>query len=268
MKNRIGFLSIFCAVIVILAGMSTVIGSTDIEEIEKNEKIVVEVNKYYDKTSESILSELSYDEAFELKEILIKLNEAIESNDEAEISRCEGYLYKNGFLGEKYQKFFSQNTFLKNIKSNRFPILSDLLQKLNGDNISNTLCYFNAIGNGILLFPIGVMIWEAIVRIIKNASSGFAAFILLISLLPILVMVMLVTHLVPFRILMSKGVITMRKGRISSLGLKGLKRLKVDTENVVANITWFSGITFNIPFGNNSFLFVSGIAARVYKGDI
>ncbi|UCD13566.1 MAG: hypothetical protein JSW60_08415 [Thermoplasmatales archaeon] len=268
MKRKIGFLSISIALIIILAGLSPVAGSIDIEEIKNNENIVVEINRYYGKKTEPIRTSVSYEEAEELKEILINLNEAIENNDEEAISRYERILNEKGLFGDEYQEFFSRNTFLKNFKPDSYPRISELLHKLNGDNISNSLCYFNAIGSGVLLFPFGVMIWEAIVRIVKNASSPLAGFILLLALIPVLVMVMLVTHLVPFRILMSKGIINMQKGTISSLGLKGFKRLKVDTEPVNVNISWFSGITFNIPFTNNSFLFVSGIAVRVAESDL
>ena len=267
MKRKIGFLSISIALIIILAGISPVVGSIDIEEIINNENIIVEVNKYLGGKPESILTELSYEEAEELKEILINLNKGIEENDEIAISIYEKILNDRGFFGKEYQKFFSRNSIFEKIKSHQYPGVLKQFETLNGDNISNTLCLFNAIGKGIIVFPLGLKIWEAIVEIVTNASSPLAGLILLIALLPILVMVMLFTHLIPFRILMSRGVVLMNQGSVSSLGLNGLKRLKV-TEQVSVNLSWFTGITFNIPFTNNSFCFVSGIAARVYEGDI
>lgn len=267
MKKKIGFLSVGIAILILLAGASPVIGSIDIKQIEENQNIIVEVNKYLGGKPESVLTELSYEEAEELKEILINLNRAIEENDEIAISIYEKILNDRGFFGKEYQKFFSRNSIFENIKSHQYPSVLKQFESLNGDNISNTLCLFNAIGKGIIVFPLGLQMWESIVEIVSNASSPLAGLILLLALLPLLVMVMLFTHLIPFRILMSRGVVLMNQGSISSLGLNGLKRLSV-TEQVSVNLSWFTGITFNIPFTNNSFCFVSGIAARVYEGDI
>jgi len=72
--------------------------------------------------------------------------------------------------------------------------------------------------------------WESIVEIVSNASSPLAGLILLLALLPLLVMVMLFTHLIPFRILMSRGVVLMNQGSISSLGLNGLIGFKWSEE--------------------------------------
>ena len=202
-----------------------------------------------------------------MKEILINLNTAIEENDELAISIYEKILNERGFFGKEYQKFYSSNSIFKYIKSQHYPGILNQFENLNGDNISNTFCFFNAIGKGIIVFPFDLIIWEAIIDIVKNASSSLAGLILFLALVPILVMVMLITHLIPFRILMSRGVIIMNQGSISSLGLNGLKRLTV-TEQIGVNLSWFTGITFNIPFTNNSFCFISGFTARVYEGDI
>lgn len=138
----------------------------------------------------------------------------------------------------------------------------------NGDNISNSMCYFNAIGKGIMLFPLGVKIWEAIVRAVRNASSALEALIIYLALVPLFALVVLITHLIPFRILMPVGIINMQQGRISSLGLMGFKRVIVDTEPVDVNLSWFTGITFNIPFSENPILFVSGFAVQVVESDL
>ncbi len=267
MKKKIGFLSIGIAILFLLAGASPVIGSIDIREVEENQNIIVEVNKYLSGKPESILTELNYDEAEELKEILINLNKAIEENDELAISFYEKILNERGFFGEEYQKLFSRNSIYEYIKSRNYPNILKQFESLNGDNISNTLCLFTAIGKGIIVFPLALKVWEAIVEIVRNASSPLAGLILLIALSPILFLVVLFTNLIPFRILMSRGVVIMNQGSVSSLGLNGPKRLKV-TEQVGVNLSWFTGITFNIPFTNNSFCFVSGFAARVYEGDI
>ena len=267
MKKKIGFLSVCIVVVILLAGTSPVIGSLDKKQIEENQKIIVEVNNFLAGRSKPIFTELSYEEAEELKEILIDLNRAIEENDEISISIYEKILNERGFFGKEYQKISSRNSIFEQIKSQNYPSFLKELEPLNGDNISNTLCFFNAIGKGIIVFPLGLKIWESIIEIVTNASNPLAALILLLVFLPILILVMLFTHLIPFRILMSRGVVLMNSGSISSIGLNGLKRLKV-TEQVGVNLSWFTGITFNIPFTNNSFCWVSGFAAKVTEGDI
>ena len=267
MKKKICFLSVGIAILILLAGASPVIGSIDTKHLKENQNIIVEVNKYLGGKSESVLTELSYEEANELKEILIHLNTAIEENDEIAIGFYEKILNERGFFGKEYQRLFSRNSIFKSIKSYQYPSVLKQFETLNADNISNTLCFFNAIGKGVIVFPFDLAIWEAIVEIVTNASSSLAGLILFIALAPILVLVMLFTHLIPFRILMSRGVVIMNQGSVFSVGLNGVKLLKV-TEQVDVNLSWFTGITFNIPFTNNSFCFISGFAARVYKGVI
>lgn len=268
MKRKIGFLSISIALIIILAGISPVVGSIDIEEIINNENIIVEVNRYDGKKTEPILTEVSYEEAEELKEILINLNEAIEKNDEEAISNYEKILNEKAFFGEEYQKFYSRNKFNELMEKSRLSKFTKFFESQNGDNISNSLCYFNAIGQGIILFTLGVRMWEAIVRVVENASSSLAGLILLLALFPLLVLVMLFTHLIPFRILMPQGIINMQQGRISSLGIMGFKRVIVDTEPVNVNVSWFTGLTINIPFSEPPFVFMSGFAVQVAESDL
>jgi hypothetical protein len=150
----------------------------------------------------------------------------------------------------------------------RYSRYSKFFGDRNGDNISNQLCYFNAIGQGIILTSIALKLWEAIKNAAENASNPLAGFILIIALLPFLVLVVALTNLIPFRILMSKIALTFRNGTISSLGLLGSKKLVVGPEGIDVNLSWFTGITINIPFTDTSFLFVSGIALDVKETDI
>jgi hypothetical protein len=76
---------------------------------------------------------------------------------------------------------------------------------------------------------------------------------------------MLLTNLIPFRILAPNGIISIKNGSMSSLGLNGFKRATVGVDSVGVNLSWFTGITINIPPINDrkSFLFISGIAMEV-----
>jgi len=266
MKGKIVILSIIAAMLVVVGGLSPVVCSKDLKSFS-NESQTIEVNIYDGKHSEPIYTELPSTEVEEIKQILTQLNEAIENNDEEAISQYEAVLNEKGIFGDKYQEFFSIDKYTEMMDE------SNLLKRVrntNKDDISNYMCYFNAIGKGILFFTLGIKMIEAIQRAIDNASSFLEGLILLLALLPFFVMIHLFTILIPFRILMPLGVVSMQEGKISSLGLNGLKQLEVaDTESVLVNISWFTGITLSIPGTETTdqFVFVSGIAVEVYETD-
>jgi len=249
------------AAIILLGGLSPSICAKDV----KTDSITIEVNRYYGKKSAPIYTEVSYDEAEEIKQILIQLNYAIENNDEQAIAVYEKTLNEKGLFGDEYQKFFSNEKYSQTMEKEKLSQYTRYFGSKNGDNISNYMCYFNAIGEGLMLWWLGLSVWNAIVKAIQNVSNPLGALILLIALLPFLVLVMLLTDLIPFRILAPSGVIALKNGSISSLGLNGFKRVKVGAEAVGVNLSWFTGITVNIPPINDkkAFLFVSGIALKV-----
>jgi len=271
MKKKIIILAAIVAILIVLAGLSPSICSKDIKPDkigQYSDTINIEVNRYYGRQPETINTKLSYEEAEQIKEILIQLSDALDKNDEKTIKECESILNKKGIFGDNYQQFYSYDTYIKMIKTLRFTGLAEYLERKNSDNISNIMCYFNAIGNGTILFTLGVRMYEAIVRIIENQTSIIGALILFIALVPLLAIVMLFTSLIPFRILMPVGIVVMYKGRISSLGLQGRKKLEVEgPDSVNVNISWFTGLTINLPFSDNRFVFVSGIALRAQESD-
>ena len=270
MKKKILIVSTtLIAILIVLAGLSPSICSKDIEPVQigaNSDILTIEVNRYCGRQPENFNTKLIYDEAVQIKEILIQLNDAIENNDEKTIKECESILNEKGIFGDNYQKFFSYNTYSEMLKTFKFADFAKYLGSQNNNNISNLLCYFNAIGNGTLYHFLSVRMYEAIVKIVENQTSLIGAFILFITLLPFLVIVMLLTSLIPFRILMPVGIVAMRKGRISSLGLQGRKKLVVEgPDSVNVNFSWFTGVTINIPFSDNPFVFVSGIAMKVQE---
>ncbi len=258
MKKEILCIStMFVAILIVLSSLSPSICSKDLETV------TIEVNRYYGKKSTPIYTEVTYEEAEKLKEILTQLHTAIENNDEKAISEYESILNQKGIFRDEYQDFFSQDTFYKKMDLSKYYGYSKYF-KQNGDNISNLLCYFNAIGDGVILFQLELKIWEAIQRAVENASGFIEAFVILLALLPIFVLVFLMTHLIPFRILMPVGMISLNTGRISSLGINGFKKVILDNETTNVNISGFTGLTINIGFsGSKPFLFVSGIAIEV-----
>lgn len=259
MKKKIVCVSaIVIGMLIILGGISPSVCSKDIDTI------TIEVNRYYRKNT-TTYTEVSAEEAKEIKQILINLNEAIENNDEAAISQYETILNNKGIFGDEYQEFFSKKTFSEKMNQNNNLLYPQYLKKTTADNISNILCYFNAIGTGGIFFMLALRFLEAMQQAISNASSLIEAFVILIALLPFFVMIYLFTHLIPFRILMPVGAISLTNGSMSSLGLQGYKRVKVGEDNYDVNVSWFTGITLNFIGSEElgGFLFVSGIAASV-----
>lgn len=268
MRKKVIIISALISALIILSGLSTTICAVDIKTIQQYENIKIEVNQYLGGNPDTTITEFNYEEAQTIKEILINLNKAIENNDEVAISQYEKILNEKGIFGEKYQEFISYDTYNEKMDFARYSRYTKYLEDRNGDNISNQLCYFNAIGQGLLLTSISLKLWESIVHAVENQSSIIAGLILLIALLPFLVLVVVLTNLIPFRILMAHGALTLHNGTISSLGLSGSKKLVVGPEGVDVNFSGFTGITINIPFSEDSFLFVSGFAVDVKETDI
>jgi len=271
MNRKVFLISVFAAAVVIFAGISPSILSKDIENFASTEKINVEVNQFFNKSPETIYNEMTLEEAEYLKGILIKLHEAIENSDEEEIKIYEKQLNDLGLFGENYQEFYSKNKYEKLVNKYKPDIIMNLLKLKNGDDLSNKFCFINAIGQGILVSNLGLAFWLAMQRILSNASSFIEALVLLLIFLPLALTVILLTSLIPFRILMPKGAIVMEEGSIFSVGLNGFKNLKV-TQPTVANISFFTGLSISIP-GNNEtgrdpFCFISGFAAEIGPSDL
>lgn len=267
MKKKVLIASTIIAAIIVLGSCSYSITASNLEFKESEETVDIEVNKYYSKFPISHKTRVNIKEAEEIKEILINLNEAITNNDNKAISYYEKQLNSKGIFGEDYQEFYSNDELMQENKINKKSNLMKLLGDKNGDDLSNLFCVFNAIGEGIFVSYIGVLALEAVIRIIGNASSFIEGLILLLIFLPLALTVVLLTSLVPFRILMPRGLVQMGNGRISTLGLKGIKRVTVEEEIVTVNLSLFTGLSISIP-GNNetgrdAFVFASGFAFAV-----
>ena len=272
MNKKIIILSTMVAILIVIGGLSPTIVSKDIKISSKGDTLIAEVNRYYGSESEPIQTELTFEEADEIKQILINLHYAIENNDEDAIDQYEELLNAKGIFGDEYQEFFSNKEYIEKLKSNKNSKLFDLFEN-NGDNLSNLLCYFNAIGKGLFVSYLGVVVWEAFQKLLSNASGFLEQFIIIILFAPFVLAVIVLTGFIPFRILMPKGMVYMERGRISSIGLRGLKRLNVEESDppVLANISGFTGLSISIPGneekGREHFCFVSGIAIQVSKSE-
>ena len=268
MKRKTIILSPIVATVIILAGLSSVVGSSDIERLVENTTLTIEVNKYLGKRLEQILTEVSEEEAKEIEQLLLELYDAIERNDKTAISKYQNTLNEKGIFGDEDYKFYSQDEFLEMLDTSKNSQLFERFDKMQGDDISNFVCYYHAAGKGLMVFTIGLRVLQAIIEAANNAGSFLGGLIILLALLPFYVLIALLTHLIPFRILLPIGVIIMDSGKMFSLGLSGFKSVIVEDEQYNVNISWFTGLTVNIPFSENPFLFVSGVAFNVEETEL
>jgi hypothetical protein len=262
MNKKIVIASLFMVMLVLLTAFSPALASKNNNfKTIKNDLVTIEVNRYLGKKPEQIYTRVTSAEAEQIKQDLMALYDAQQRNDHKAISKYEALLNEKGIFGNSYQKFYSNDNRMTLTEKTKF---TQYLTSQTGANISNSFCYFNAIGEGIMLWWLGLQVWDGIVHAIQNVSNPIAALILLLVLLPFLVITMLFTDLIPFRILAPYGAISLQNGTTSSLGLMGYKRVEVGATPCGVNLSWFTGITINIPSINNHkpFLFVSGIALK------
>jgi hypothetical protein len=262
MNKKIISLSILTAVIILLTGCTPALASQKNNLLAvKNDLVTIEVNQYLGRQPKQICTTVTTGEAEEIRHNLIELYNAQERNDRQAISKYEALLNEKGIFGEEYQYFSSQTNGKTLLGKTNLP---RYFTSTAGENISNSLCYFNAIGEGLVLWGFALSFWQLMVNALKNQSNPLTAFILLLVLLPLAIVVMLLTNLIPFRILAPTGVLALKNGTISAFGLNGFQRVKVGAEGYGVNISGFTGLTLSIPPINNhkAFLFVSGIALK------
>jgi len=267
MKKKMIIFSTIMAIIIILGSCSSSITASNIKEIKSSETVKIIVNRYYSNLFNTIETKVSIEEAEEIKELLNNLNEAITNNDNEAISFYEKKLNNKDIFENDYQEFYSKEEYVKILKLNKKSNLKNLLNEKNGDNLSNLFCFFNAIGKGLFVSYIGVLVWEGFQSLLSNASSFAEIFVIIIVFLPLVVATIVLTGLIPFRIFMPKGMVYVEEGRISSIGLKGVKRVTIDTDPVGVNLSFFTGLSITIPgnedTGRDPFVFASGIALKV-----
>jgi hypothetical protein len=220
--------------IVAATSLSPVIGSPAItSSIEK--RVTIETQFYQHHTMTEIVTEISENEAAELKQCLTNLHEALMRGDHDEIEKFESILRETGILGES--------------SVSSVPWFQGSCGVLD-ENISNRFCYVHAVGEGLMIFTLGV----------------FTTVLALLGIVfpEIFYSIMFnVTHLRPFRILLPLGIMIFQNGSISTRGLSGHRSLTVGNESIPVVLVGFSGITINMIWGENPLLFVSGFSMIV-----
>jgi hypothetical protein len=262
MDKKIISLSVFSAVIILLAGCAPALASSEKNIFAlRTEQVTIEVNHYMGRQTESNQLTVTADEAEQIRFYLTELSNAQQRNDRAAIDTFEALLYEKGLFGANHPQFSSD---IKKITLLEKAGFSSTSPSLADENISNSRCFFNAVGEGLMLWWIGQTFVQELIDAINNVSNPIGAVILYIILLPFIVLTLLLTDLIPFRIFSPTGVITLKNGTISARGANGAQKVTIGEDAYGVNLSGFTGITINIPPINNhkAFLFVSGFALK------
>lgn len=248
--NKISISSIILAGCILLIPLGSPLVYS--EQVNPQEGFPIETFVHSEAGGKKQTTYLSSSELVELRQLLILLDEALTKKDSAEIQRYEAILKSKAVIPESYR--FERT---KPVGEPRYLKAYQRLFPLTGDDLANSLCYVHATGTGLLVFTIGVLL--IIPTLLLISIFGFDV---LKVLLPVLLVIMLVTHLIPFRVLLPIGVIILEEGRVSTVGSAGSQQITVEAPSVQVNLLGFTGITINIPSTNmtQGFLFVSGFS--------
>ena len=238
MTEKIKILSTFIvAVIIILTVFLTVAYSKN--ELKKTVTVEIYNVRIFSIKKKEI--EMSVGKVNELKQALTELSDAIDKGDVENIENLEKRIASLGVvLDSLYPGLTSQ-----------------------GDNISNHLCYFQAIGSGDVILSIIFTIIEKINERLKNVSSFAEALAVIIAMIILYMPLIIIAYLIPFKIFAPMIEVRMTSGRMRTIGVEGSKSIKVDENPLSVEVKGFTGIVINIPQDNESFFFVSGLAASV-----
>jgi hypothetical protein len=263
LKNKTIFISILTATLIVLTSFSSIVSS---HQYESEEKITIETYLYLGVHIKKTIIELTKEEFANLKNNLQKLNNIFDTTNEEDIQKFENTILENGLLDKEDLRILSYMRKVPNYFTNQKHVNSE-------DDISNSFCYYHASGNGFIYFPIEERVIEWIKNAAEQQENPLAGFVLAILLIAVVyVPVLLFTHLIPFRILLSHAGVEVNDGAMWSIGTQGYKRAEPDQNAVRALVKFFTGITISAPPINQDdsqdndkvgFLFMSGFAGSV-----
>jgi hypothetical protein len=250
MKKLIASSSILIICILLIPMASPLVYS---QNISTQKTISIQTNINSETSSQKQTTYVSSSDVEELRQLLILLDDALTRKDSKEIHYCETILKSKGILPATYQF----ETTKPALESRYQKLGQHLLPLLGDDNISNSLCYVHATGTGMIFFTVGLLL--IIPTLILMGMFGVG---ILNVLLPLYLLIMFITHLIPFRVLLPVGALIIDNGNVSAVGVSGSQHITVNTSSVQINLVGFTGITINIPSSNSTqgFLFVSGFS--------
>ncbi len=116
-------------------------------------------------------------------------------------------------------------------------------------------------GNGTMIFTTGHLLALPTLLLLKIIGSEIFRF-----LIPVYATIMVLTHLVPFRILLPIGTMNIDDGRAFTRGINGYKSTNI-TGGYQITLLGFTGITIDVPsieeLNLGRFIFISGFGLSV-----
>lgn len=258
MKKKLMIVSCFCVTVLAIAGCTPALASQPLTSTKST--VPIEVTRYAGKNQVSTTATVSSADAWQIEQCLIELYNAQQQNDRTTIAHCIQILNSKGIVINAQDR--SYLTPERVIRFYGKAVGHNALM----DDVTNQACLFTAIGQGMLVGAFALKIIQAVSDVIKNQTTVLGALIVLIILLPLLLLAVLINDIIPIRIMMPVGTLVLTNGTVSTIGLLGVKKMKVNATQIQVNVSWFTGLTINIPKLSNEskpFCFISGFAAKV-----
>lgn len=258
MKKKLVMISCLCVIVLALAGFTPALATKPLDVAKST--VPIEVTRYAGENQVKTIASVSPADAWQIEQCLIDLYDAQQRNDRAAIAHCVMELNSKGItISAQDQSYLTPERALR---------FYGKAVGQNGlmDDVTNQACLFTAIGEGMLFGAFALKIIQAASEIIKNQTTLLGALIMLIILLPFLVLAVLINAVIPIRIMMPVGTLVLTNGTVSTIGVQGVKKMKVNATQIQVNVSWFTGLTINIPKLSNEskpFTFVTGFAGKV-----
>ena len=259
MKKKVLIGSIFAAAIIIIVSFTPAVCA---ENLNSKKIVTIKTTYYQFLTKEEIINEVSEEEAEQIMDILEQYRQSLIQGDKKLIEKFESILIDKGIIGENHKT--SSKKDIKSLILERYRSMT--IKKSSSLVDENRLCFVNARGQGNLSY----MFDEAFESL---AAAGILLLLLCIILPPFMPILglpaiflllsglagLVITHLIPFRILYPKLFMHLTDGDCSINGLNGSQQYPAP---VTAIFYGFSGLTVNFFTGNPSSVFLLGFAFR------
>lgn len=258
MKKKVVLLSVICIGVLLLASVSSAV----VVKPSKNNMVPVEMTWYDKRHPRTDISFVAEDTILDIQQCLTELSEAYASGDWEHVRSLESSLQEYGLLDTGLHRLpvpLGTEQLLQN------PGIAQFFKEPLEDNISNSMCLFTALGDGILLGGFSYAIIESLFEVLRNQTRVISFLVLLLLFLPIIALCVVVNVFIPIRFLMKSGFFTMRNGTVSTIGAMGSKKMTVGADPVEANVSGFTGLSLTIPKTNltKGFCFICGFAMKI-----
>ena len=258
MKKKILIGSILAAAIIAIASFTPAVCA---EDLNSKKMVTIKTTYYNFLEKEETVTEVSEEEAEYLLDIMEEYRQSLIRGDKQLIEKFESLLVDKGIIDENYKT--SSKKDIKSLILEKYR--SMILKKSSSLGDENRMCFVNANGKGNLSF----MFDEAFYSLVVGGFFLLLLCLLLPPLMPLLGLPagflligglagLVLSHLLPFRILYPTLYMQLTTGDCSITGLNGSQQYPAP---VSAKFNWFTGLTVNF-FTSDPNVFLLGFAFR------